>query len=122
MVRRKGNNVMNFNKEQLEVINHKDGTCVVIAGAGSGKSTVSVHRVKKLIEGGVDEKDILVSSFSSKSATDLKNKLSKVVLGFGILKSKTWVLTGSLPQLLVIQTSPQCPCARADLNNAKNSA
>ena len=51
---------MNFNKEQLEVINHKDGTCVVIAGAGSGKSTVSVHRVKELIENGVEEKDILV--------------------------------------------------------------
>jgi DNA helicase II / ATP-dependent DNA helicase PcrA len=78
MVRRKGNNVMNFNKEQLDVINHKDGTCIVIAGAGSGKSTVSVHRVEKLIENGVEEKDILVSSFSNKSATDLKGKLKQL--------------------------------------------
>ena len=78
MVRGKGNNVMNFNKEQLEVIKHKDGTCVVIAGAGSGKSTVSVHRVRELLGEGVEEKDILVSSFSSKSATDLKNKIKKL--------------------------------------------
>ena len=77
-MKEKGNNVMNFNKEQLEVINHKDGTCVVIAGAGSGKSTVSVHRVKELIENGVEEKDILVSSFSNKSATDLKSKLKQL--------------------------------------------
>ncbi|WP_346938141.1 ATP-dependent helicase [uncultured Clostridium sp.] len=65
---------MQFNKEQLEVINHKKGACAVIAGAGSGKSTVLVERVRTLIDDGVDPNDIAVVTFTSNSSDDLKTK------------------------------------------------
>lgn len=68
--------MINFNAQQLEVINHKEGPISVIAGAGSGKSTVLVHRIKKLIEGGVFQRDITAITFTKNSADDLKKKLN----------------------------------------------
>jgi DNA helicase-2/ATP-dependent DNA helicase PcrA len=70
-----GKNVMvKYNKEQLEVINHKEGAMAVIAGAGSGKSTVLVERVNKLIESGVNSDEIIVVTFTDNSSKDLKEK------------------------------------------------
>ena len=66
---------MDFNKEQLEAINYKDGACIVIAGAGSGKTTVVLNRIKTLIHNNnVKPSDILVISFTAKSAGELENK------------------------------------------------
>ena len=41
-----------FNESQLEAINHIDGPALVLAGPGSGKTTVITRRTKKLIEEG----------------------------------------------------------------------
>ena len=69
---------MNFNKQQLEAINHLEGACSVIASAGSGKSTVLVHRVENLIKNGVRQEDIQVISFTRKTVEDLVKKLSSM--------------------------------------------
>lgn len=69
---------MQFNKQQLEAINFKDGACAVIAGAGSGKSTVLVNRINELVKSGVNEEDIVATSFTRNSANDLKKKLNKL--------------------------------------------
>ena len=42
---------MQFNKAQIQAIQHNKGPCMVIAGPGSGKTTVLTHRVRYLIEG-----------------------------------------------------------------------
>ena len=71
--------VLEFNKQQLKAINHYEGACAVIAGAGSGKSSVLVHRIKNLIDvHQVKESDILAISFTNNTATDLKKKLSEM--------------------------------------------
>lgn len=69
---------MNFNKEQLEAVNHKDGACVVIAGAGSGKTTILLGRIDNLVNTyNIKQEDILVISFTVNTAIELKNKLAK---------------------------------------------
>lgn len=68
---------MKYNVEQLQVINHKEGSMAVIAGAGSGKSTVLVERVKQLIASGVDSDEIAVVTFTDNSSQDLKLKFKK---------------------------------------------
>lgn len=65
---------MKYNVEQLRVINHNEGAMAVIAGAGSGKSTVLVERVNRLIESGVDSDEIVVVTFTDNSSKDLKSK------------------------------------------------
>ncbi|MCA1025704.1 ATP-dependent helicase [Cytobacillus kochii] len=77
---------MDFNNKQLEAINHYEGACGVIAGAGSGKSTVLINRIKTLVEKHrVPERDILIISFTSATAKELKAKLN----GFGLTQVKT---------------------------------
>lgn len=44
---------MEFNEAQMRAVSHKEGPAMVLAGPGSGKTTVITHRVKKLIEDGV---------------------------------------------------------------------
>lgn len=65
---------MNFNKDQQEAINHKNGPVVVIAGAGSGKTAVLTYRMAKLIESGVRPNSILLLTFTKKAATNMTER------------------------------------------------
>lgn len=69
---------MNFNKEQLQAVNHKDGACVVIAGAGSGKTTILLGRIDNLVNiHNIKQEDIIAISFTTNTANELKGKLIK---------------------------------------------
>ncbi len=58
---------MKFNKNQLAAIQHREGPCCVIAGAGSGKTAVLINRIAALISSGVDSQAILAVTFSKKA-------------------------------------------------------
>ncbi len=65
-----------FTKEQQEVIDFTGNNLLVSAAAGSGKTTVMIERVAKLIAtSNVSIKDFLIISFTKASASDMKNKL-----------------------------------------------
>ncbi len=64
-----------LNDRQLDAVLHKDGPLLVLAGAGSGKTTVLIARVAKLIESGVRPWNILTITFTNKAADELKNRL-----------------------------------------------
>ncbi|MEM5009274.1 ATP-dependent helicase [Niallia taxi] len=71
-----------LNEQQRKAVEFKDGACGVIAAAGSGKSRVLLERVRTLVEvHGVEQESILTVSFTNKTATELKEKLSKMGLG-----------------------------------------
>lgn len=65
----------NLNDRQQEAVFHKDGPLLVLAGAGSGKTTVLIARVARLIETGVRPWNILAITFTNKAADELKNRL-----------------------------------------------
>ena len=69
---------MEFNKNQKDVIKYGKGPLLVEAGPGSGKTTVIVERIKKLLEkDDVDSESFLVITFTTKAADNLKNKLKE---------------------------------------------
>lgn len=65
-----------LNDKQLEAVMHHEGPCLVIAGAGTGKTTTLVHRVSRLIEDGVKPGSILLLTFTRKAAENMILKCS----------------------------------------------
>ncbi|MBR2041980.1 MAG: UvrD-helicase domain-containing protein [Oscillospiraceae bacterium] len=64
-----------LNPRQMQAVMHKEGPLLVLAGAGSGKTTVLIARVARLIETGVRPWNILTITFTNKAADELKNRL-----------------------------------------------
>lgn len=72
--------MIEMNKEQQDAIEFYEGACNVIAAAGSGKSTVIVNRVAKLInEHGVQPYNILVVTFGKGAIESLRERLTRLV-------------------------------------------
>ena len=66
---------MTFNKQQKQAINSLKGRIRVIAGAGSGKTSVLTERYIKLVESGVKPQNILCVTFTNKAANEMKERI-----------------------------------------------
>ena len=66
---------MSFNTSQSQAIAHKDGPCMVLAGPGSGKTTVITNRIAYLIDKHrIKPEDILVITFSKAAANEMRSR------------------------------------------------
>ena len=66
-----------LNEQQLSVVNCIQGPLQVIAGAGSGKTTVLMHRTKNIIEQKLaSPKEVLLVTFTKKAAEELKERIT----------------------------------------------
>ena len=68
-----------LNSEQLDVVMAGEGPMLVIAGAGSGKTRALTYRVSRLIEDGVDPSEILIVTFTNKSAREMLSRVEQIV-------------------------------------------
>lgn len=66
---------MDFNPQQKEVIQAIDGTWVVVAGPGSGKTTVLLERHIQMLIRGISQKDILNLTFTSAAAQEMVKRI-----------------------------------------------
>lgn len=84
----------NFNHDQISAIRLKDGPALIIAGPGSGKTTVIVHRIAELtLRYGISEEEILAITFTKAAAEEMRVRYlrqmgkTKTEVGFGTMHS-----------------------------------
>ncbi|BFU95991.1 MAG: ATP-dependent DNA helicase [Nitrospira sp.] len=68
-----------LNPQQLAAVTAGDGPSLVIAGAGSGKTRTLVYRVAYLIDSGVDPSNILLLTFTRKSAQEMLERAGELI-------------------------------------------
>ncbi len=70
----------NLNSEQLEAVMHTQGPLMIIAGAGTGKTTVITQRIAWLIEQGrAKPEEILALTFTEKAATEMEERIDQLL-------------------------------------------
>ena len=73
---------MNLNEDQIKAIN-TEGNVLVVAGAGSGKTTVLTERVKMLLNKGVNPNRIMTVTFTNKASYEMKNRINNDLIRIG---------------------------------------
>lgn len=68
-----------LNDEQYRVVTQGDGPCLVLAGAGSGKTRTLVYRVAYLIEQGIPPDSILLVTFTNKAARQMLERIEQLL-------------------------------------------
>lgn len=82
---------LKLNSDQLKAVKHGKGPLLIIAGAGTGKTTVITERVKYLISTGLAKpEEILALTFTEKSAHEMEERIDVAMpLGY----TQMWVMT-----------------------------
>lgn len=70
----------NLNDEQHTAVTHTTGPLLIIAGAGTGKTTVLTHRIAYLIEQGIAKpEEIVALTFTEKAAREMSDRVDQLI-------------------------------------------
>ncbi|HBB44104.1 MAG: ATP-dependent DNA helicase PcrA [Parcubacteria group bacterium GW2011_GWA1_44_13] len=72
-----------LNAKQKEAAMHKTGPILIIAGAGTGKTSTLTHRILNLVKEGVPPSEILAITFTNKAAKEMQERVNELLAKHG---------------------------------------
>lgn len=78
-IKAKSKTLDGLNIEQTQAVRHGEGPLLIVAGAGTGKTTVITRRIAYLIEQGVKPEEILALAFGERAAAEMEERVDELL-------------------------------------------